>query len=156
MNSKVRTCLWFDGKGEEAAEFYVSLLPNSSVKQTYRPDPQGPPLIVEFTLDGTPYQILNGGQRFPQTEAASITVMTDDQVETDRLWNTLTADGGTESRCGWLKDKYGVSWQIVPRDLVRLLTDNDRAAAGRAMEAMLKMTRIDIAAAEEAFHHAQD
>jgi predicted 3-demethylubiquinone-9 3-methyltransferase (glyoxalase superfamily) len=156
MNAKVRTCLWFNGDGEEAARLYVSLLPGSEIGTIFRPDPKGPALTVEFTLAGTPYQALNGGPKFPHSEAASIVVTTLEQAETDRLWNALIANGGREGRCGWLKDRFGVSWQIVPRRLIRFLTDNDRAAADRAKQAMLKMTKIDIVQIEEAFRHAQD
>jgi predicted 3-demethylubiquinone-9 3-methyltransferase (glyoxalase superfamily) len=150
MNQKVRTCLWFDDQAEEAAAFYVSLLPDSRIESASRPKQDGPALVVEFTLAGTPYQALNGGPHFAFTEAASIVVMTEDQAETDRLWDALVADGGRESQCGWLKDRYGLSWQIVPRALVRLLSDPDREAAGRAMDAMLKMRKIDIAGLEAA------
>ena len=118
FTAKVRTCLWFDGRGREAAEFYVSLLPDSAIEAPYRPAPDAPPLVVEFTLAGTPYMILNGGPQYPHTPTASISVPTRDQEETDRLWAALTADGGRESRCGWLVDRYGVSWQIVPEALV--------------------------------------
>lgn len=154
MTAKVRTCLWYDGKGEEAAEFYVSLLPNSGIESVFRPQPDGPALVVDFNLSGTPYQALNGGPQFRHSEAASISVLTHDQEETDRLWRALTANGGSESMCGWLKDRYGVSWQIVPETLPRLLMDSDRAGAGRAMHAMLGMRKIDIAALEAAFRGA--
>jgi predicted 3-demethylubiquinone-9 3-methyltransferase (glyoxalase superfamily) len=148
--AKVRTCLWLDQNGEKAARLYVSLLPGSGIERTYSPDPSKPPLLVDFTLCGTPYQILNGGPRYPHTEAASISVLTEDQAETDRLWSALTADGGREIQCGWLRDRYGLSWQIVPRCLIELLTDPDPGRAGRAMQAMLQMVKIDIAALESA------
>jgi len=148
---KVSTCLWYDGDAEEAAAFYTSLLPDSRITGTFRPSPDGPALMVEFTLGGTPFQALNGGPHYKFTEAASISVSTDDQAETDRLWAALTADGGSEGRCAWLKDRFGVSWQIVPKTLSRLLASSDRAAAGRAMEAMLAMRKIDIAALEAAY-----
>ena len=106
---------------------------------------------MEFTLAGTPYQALNGGPQFSFTEAASISVITEDQQETDRLWSALTAEGGEESRCGWLKDRFGLSWQIVPEALPRLLGDRDREAAGRAMQAMPGMGKIDIAALKAAY-----
>lgn len=150
-SAKVRTCLWFDGRGEEAAELYVSLLPDSRIESVFRPDPDGPALTVEFTLAGAPYMILNGGPHYKLSPAASISVATDDQAETDRLWAALTAEGGEESRCAWLTDRFGVSWQIVPRRLMQLLSAEDRAAAGRAQEAMLGMSKIDIAALEAAF-----
>lgn len=146
--AKIRTCLWFDKGGLEAASFYVSLLPNSHLDA----DPEGPePLVVSFTLAGTPYQILNGGPHFTLSEAASISVMTEDQAETDRLWAALIADGGAESRCGWLVDRWGLSWQIVPRMLTQLLAAEDREAAGRAQTAMMGMRKLDIAALERAF-----
>ena len=148
---KVRTCLWFEKDGEEAAAFYVTLLPDSRIETVMRPAPDGPALLVEFVLGGTPYMILNGGPHYRLTPAASIVVLTADQAETDRLWDALTADGGQESRCGWLVDRYGVSWQITPEPLIRMLNDPDRVAAGRAQEAMLQMHRIDIAALEAAF-----
>ena len=144
----VRTCLWFESGGLDAARFYTSLLPNS--KMEVDPD-SSDPVVVAFTLCGTPYQILNGGPHYTLNEAASIVVTTHDQDETDRLWNALTADGGTESMCGWLKDRWGVSWQIVPRQLVEMLSSEDRAAADRAQNAMLQMNKIEIAALERAF-----
>ena len=148
---KVRTCLWFEKDGEDAAAFYVSLLPDSRIESVTRPEPEGPALVIDFVLDGTPYMILNGGPHYRLSPAASIFVLTGDQGETDRLWAALTADGGQESRCGWLTDRYGVSWQIVPAPLIRMLNDPDRIAAGRAQAAMLQMGRIDIAALKAAF-----
>lgn len=136
--SKVRTCFWFDGNGEEAAEYYVSLLPNSAIETAGR-------LVVELSLAGTPYMFLNGGPQYQLSPAASIAVRTTDQAETDRLWDALLADGGKESMCGWLTDRFGVSWQIVPDALPRMLEADDRKAANRAMQAMLKMKKIDIA-----------
>jgi predicted 3-demethylubiquinone-9 3-methyltransferase (glyoxalase superfamily) len=150
--NKVSTCLWFDGQAEEAANFYVSLIPGSNVETVFCPDQSGPVLLVVFTLGGTPFQGLNGGPKFKHSEAASISVSTRDQEETDRLWNALTANGGSESRCGWLKDRFGVSWQIVPEALPRLLTSPDRVAANPAMQAMLDMVKIDIAGVEAAYH----
>ncbi len=148
---KVKTCFWFDGNGEAAAEFYVSLLPDSSVTTVARQAPDKPALIVELSLAGTPYMFLNGGPRYKLSPAASIAVRTADQAETDWLWNALVANGGEESMCGWLTDRFGVSWQIVPEALPRLLGSEDREAAARATEAMLKMKKIDIAALEAAF-----
>jgi len=149
---KVRTCLWFDTQGEEAASFYVSLLPDSFIESVSRPDPGGPALVVEFTLAGTPYMNVNGGPIYTHSPAASLSVLTKDQTETDTLWSQLTADGGEESMCGWLSDKYGVSWQIVPEILPRLLGAEDKAAAGRARDAMLQMRKINIAALEAAYN----
>jgi predicted 3-demethylubiquinone-9 3-methyltransferase (glyoxalase superfamily) len=148
MSHVVRTCLWFNGRGLEAATFYTSLLPNSRLARDY--DPVSTPMIVEFTLGGAPFQILDAGPAHPPTEAASIAVSTPDQAETDRLWHALTADGGTESQCGWLKDRFGVSWQIVPDALPRLMAQPDRAAAGRVMQALLGMRKIDVATLEAA------
>ena len=151
FTAKVRTCLWFDGRGREAAEFYVSLLPESAIDAVHRSDHDEPPLVVEFTLAGAPYMILNGGPLYRHTPAASISVLTKDQEETDRLWAALTADGGQESRCGWLVDRFGVSWQIVPEALVRMLHAEDREAAGRVQSAMMGMRKLDIATLEAAF-----
>ena len=145
---KVRTCLWFEKDGLEAAKFYVSLLPDSHLET----DPESDaPMDAAFTLAGAPYQILNGGPMYPQTEAASISVSTVDQNETDRLWNALTTNGGSEGRCGWLKDRWGVSWQIVPKALPALLGAPDRAAADRAVKAMMGMTNINIAELERTY-----
>lgn len=149
-SQKVSTCLWFDGNGEEAAAFYTSLIPDSTITDVFRPEPDGAPLIVEFTLAGVPYQALNGGPQFRHSEAASIVVLTDDQAETDRLWEALVADGGSESQCGWLKDRFGLSWQIVPRRFIQLVSAPDGAAAGRTMQAMMQMKKLDIAALEAA------
>jgi len=149
MRGNVCTCLWYDGQAEQAADFYVSLIPGSRIESVSRRPDDGSALVVEFTLGGAPFQALNGGPAFHFTEAASVVVMTEDQAETDRLWAALS-DGGSESRCGWLQDRYGLSWQIVPRTLVRLLSDPDRKAAERAMNAMFGMKRIDIAALEAA------
>jgi len=151
MTNKVSTCLWFDGTGEEAAKLYVSLIPGSEIVSTFRPGPDGPPLIVDFVLGGVPYQALNGGPQFHHSEAASIVVHTEDQAETDRLWAGLTANGGSESMCGWLRDRFGLSWQIVPRPLLKALTGEDKAGAARAMDALMKMHKIDIAAIEAAY-----
>lgn len=146
---KVRTCLWFDGQAEEAARFYVSLIEGSKFLGVYRPTPEAPPLVVEFTLAGAPYQILNGGPKFKPSEAASIVVQTKDQNETDRLWLALT-EGGEEGPCGWLKDRYGISWQIVPEALPRLLCSDDPAARKRVLDAMMAMKKIEIAGLEAA------
>ena len=148
--SKVRTCLCFEGDGEEAARFYVSLLPDSRIETVSRPVPDHPALVVEFTLAGAPYMVLNGGPPYPHSPAASISVLTTSQEETDRLWAALT-EGGEESRCGWLIDRFGVSWQIVPEVLPRMMMAEDKAAAGRARDAMMRMGKIDIAALEAAF-----
>ncbi len=149
MSAKVRTCLWFERGGMEAARLYTSLLPESHLET---PDDGGKtPLVVQFTLAGAPFMILNGGPHYKLSPAASIMVSTRDQAETDLLWDALLADGGQESRCGWLVDRFGVSWQIVPQALQRFLSDPDREAAGRAQQAMLQMNKIVIADLEKAF-----
>lgn len=149
----VRTCLWFTRGGLEAAQRYVALLPNSAIESPTSGD--GEPMIVLFRLNGAPFSILNGGPHYTLSPAASIVVTTPDQAETDRLWAAL-CEGGTPSRCGWLVDRFGVSWQIVPEALHRLLGAEDRAAAGRAMQAMLKMGKLDVAVLEAAFRGATD
>jgi predicted 3-demethylubiquinone-9 3-methyltransferase (glyoxalase superfamily) len=146
---RVRTCLWFDGNGHEAARFYVSLLPDSRIESEWRGDP---PLVVMFTLAGAPMMILNGGPHYKLNPAASISVLTKDQAETDRLWDALIADGGEESMCGWLVDRFGVSWQITPEVLMRMQESEDQVAAERARQAMYKMRKIDIAVLEAAFN----
>jgi predicted 3-demethylubiquinone-9 3-methyltransferase (glyoxalase superfamily) len=149
-------CLWFDGKAEEAARFYTSLLPGSSVDQVWRSPadtPSGPAgmvLTVDFTLNGQHFQGLNGGPEFSFNEAVSFVIECEDQDEVDRLWDALTADGGEPGPCGWLKDRFGLSWQIVPRQLNELVGDPDPERARRAMEAMLKMGKIDIAELQKA------
>ena len=150
ITTKVRTCLWYDGKAEEAARFYTSLLPESRIESVFRPAADGPALFVDFVLGGTPYQALNGGPKYTFSEAASISVVTSDQAETDRLWAALLADGGAAKQCGWLADRYGLCWQIIPEALPRLLGDPDPAAAGRVMQAMMGMAKIDIAGLEAA------
>jgi predicted 3-demethylubiquinone-9 3-methyltransferase (glyoxalase superfamily) len=154
--SKIIPCLWYDGNAEEAANFYVTLFADSRVDTVVRSPADNPSmkeggiLVVEFTLAGQPYIGLNGGPQFKFTEAVSFQVRTEDQAETDRLWKALTADGGAESMCGWLKDRWGLSWQITPKRLLELIADKDRDRARRAMEAMLKMKKIDIAEVERA------
>jgi predicted 3-demethylubiquinone-9 3-methyltransferase (glyoxalase superfamily) len=153
-------CLWFDGNAEEAASFYVTLLPDSRVDQVWRSPaetPSGPAgmvLTVDFTLAGQRVQGLNGGPEFKFNEATSFVIDCDDQAEVDRLWEALTASGGEPGPCGWLKDRYGLSWQIVPRRLEELLNDPDTERARRAMEAMLKMGKIEVAELERAANAA--
>lgn len=149
-NYNVRTCLWFDSQGLEAAEFYITLLPESKIDSVHwvpGPDGQKVPMIVEYTLNGAPYMHLTAGPMFPQSECASISVTTPTQAETDRLWTALTAHGGQESRCGWLKDRWGVSWQIVPAGLGALLSG---PKAAQIMPLFQTMNRIDMAALEAA------
>jgi predicted 3-demethylubiquinone-9 3-methyltransferase (glyoxalase superfamily) len=155
--SKITPCLWFNGNAEEAANLYVSLLPDSRVESVSRSPADNPStragavLVVDFTLAGRPFRGLNGGPGFPFTEAVSFVVDCEDQAEVDRLWNALIGGGGSPGQCGWLKDRFGVSWQIVPRQLGEMLGDPDRVRAGRAMEAMLRMSKIDVAALRRAF-----
>lgn len=153
-NRKVRTCLWFEKDGEAAAKSYVALIPNSEMENVVRAEPGGDAIMVDFTLGGAPYQILNGGPQFQLTPAASISVMTEDQAETNRIWDTLVSDGGEEGRCSWLVDRFGVSWQIVPKALSEMLGADDRAAAGRAQAAMMEMSKIEISKLETAFKAA--
>jgi predicted 3-demethylubiquinone-9 3-methyltransferase (glyoxalase superfamily) len=151
MNPKVRTCIAFKDEAEEAARFYVSVIPDSIFESAFRREPNGPALLVSFTLAGTPYQALNMGRETIHNEVFSISVTTKDQRETDEIWEKLLANGGAEIQCSWLKDRFGIHWQIVPEVLPRMLMDEDRAAAERAFQAMLGMVKIDIAALEAAF-----
>lgn len=156
MTNSIRTVLWFrDGRGREAAEFYCSLLAGSRVERSFSGDAgMGAFSVIDFNLGGVPYQILDAGPHFTLTEAVSIAVETPDQAETDRLWAALTADGGEESVCGWLKDRYGLSWQIYPRRLTELTLSSDKEVSGRAMAAMMKQRKIDIAEIEAAVREA--
>ena len=147
--SKIRTCLWYDGNGAEAAEFYVSLIPGSVVETQYEKD--RPPLLIYFHLASVPYVAMNGGPMYQASPAASIMVMTKDQEETDRLWDALIADGGREHRCAWCVDRFGVSWQVVPEALPRTVGGSDPEGAARATQAMLQMSKIDIATLEAAY-----
>ena len=156
MAGKNTICLWYDGTAMDAARFYAETFPDSAVGAVmrapgdYPSGKQGNVLTVEFTVLGIPCVGLNGGPEFKHTEAFSFQVTTDDQEETDRLWNAIVGNGGQESACGWCKDKWGLSWQITPRVLLAAVTDPDRAAAKRAFEAMMKMKKIDIATIEAA------
>jgi len=153
--STITPCLWFDGTAEQAANFYASLLPDSHVDSIHRAPGDYPSgkagdvLTVEFTLMGQPFVGLNGGPHFKFTEAISFQIPVDTQAEADRLTNALSAVPEAE-QCGWVKDRFGLSWQIVPRQLTRLLSDPEPACARRAFEAMMRMKRIDIAALERA------
>jgi 2-polyprenyl-6-hydroxyphenyl methylase/3-demethylubiquinone-9 3-methyltransferase len=156
MTGKATNCIWYDHGADEAAKFYASVFPDSSVGAIHRSPADNPSakegavLTVEFTVCGIPCMGLNGGPHFKPSEAFSIMVHTDDQEETDRYWNAIVGNGGQESMCGWCKDKWGISWQITPRALMRATTNPDKAAARRAFEAMMQMKKIDIAAIEAA------
>ena len=151
---KISTFLWYDGQAEEAARFYCSLFPDSRVDAIARAPgdfpagAEGDVLVVDFTLAGRRYQAMNGGPGHPFTDAISLSVVTEDQAETDRLWDALVADGGSPVACGWLKDRFGLSWQITPRVLAEALMLDDLAAAKRAFEAMMTMVKIDVAGIE--------
>lgn len=146
-------CLWFDGQGLEAARFYTGIFPNSQIVSQLDMDTQGnpvnEPLTVEFNLDGRPFVALNGGPLFKFTEAISFQIMCEDQTEVDYFWDKLT-DGGEESQCGWLKDRFGVSWQVVPVRMVELLSDPDPEVTRRVVEAFMPMRKLDIAVLEAA------
>jgi predicted 3-demethylubiquinone-9 3-methyltransferase (glyoxalase superfamily) len=148
-----------DDRIDEAVNFYVSLFPNSRVLDiSYYPDSMeemaGKTLVINFELDGTRYMALNGGPIFTYSEAISIFVNCANQAEVDRLWDALTANGGSESQCGWLKDRFGLSWQIVPTEMASYVSGPDKAGADRAMQAMLKMSKIDLATIKEAYANA--
>lgn len=155
--SKITPCLWFDGQAEEAATFYVGLFPDSRIDHVARSAADNPStskgdvLTVDFTLAGNRFQGLNGGPQFRFNEAISFSIGCADQAEVDRYWAALVEGGGEHGPCGWLKDRFGVSWQVVPRRLVELLEGPDAAGAERAMQAMLQMTKIDIATLEKAY-----
>jgi predicted 3-demethylubiquinone-9 3-methyltransferase (glyoxalase superfamily) len=156
MSHKAAICIWYDRGAEEAARFYAETFPDSSVGAVHRAPgdfpsgKEGDVLTVEFTVCGIPCLGLNGGSAFTHDEAFSIQVYTDDQEETDRLWQAVIDNGGQESECGWCKDKWGISWQITPRALMKATTHPDRAAAKRAFDAMMAMSKIDIAEIEAA------
>lgn len=156
MLAKNTICLWFDGAAQQAAEFYAATFPDSKVTAIHRAPSDYPMgkeddvLTVEFTVMGIPCIGLNGGPIFPHTEAFSFQVATDDQEETDRLWNAIVGNGGQESACGWCKDKWGLNWQISPRALTAAVAHPDKAVAKRAFAAMMGMSKIDIAAIEAA------
>ncbi|BDA85865.1 VOC family protein [Aureimonas sp. SA4125] len=152
----IRPCLWFDGKAEEAARFYVSLVPGSSLDHVHRGlmdwpgGAKGDVLMAEFTLAGRPHLALNGGPYFQFTPAVSMALACADQAEVDRLWDALS-DGGSVMECGWLTDRYGLSWQIVPARLNEMMRDSDSARVERVMRAMFTMVKLDIAALEAAY-----
>jgi predicted 3-demethylubiquinone-9 3-methyltransferase (glyoxalase superfamily) len=149
--SKIAPCLWFNGEAEEAAKFYVSLFPDSAILSVSHygdgaPFPAGTAMMVEFQLAGQRIQALNGGPQFTFSEAVSLSIDCKDAAEVDRYWNALGGDGGEEGPCGWLKDRFGVSWQVVPAGLGDLIADPDPARARRALQAMFGMKKLDLAA----------
>jgi predicted 3-demethylubiquinone-9 3-methyltransferase (glyoxalase superfamily) len=154
---KITTCLWFDyGKGDEAMEYYTSIFPDSKVLSVTRngdagAGPKGSVLTATFRIAGQELMILNGGPQFKFTEAISLTVSCESQEEIDRYWQKLLAGGGKESQCGWLKDRFGLSWQIVPAALNRFLTDKDPEKVDRVMRAVLRMGKLDLATLEKAY-----
>ncbi len=158
MTDKITPCIWYDlGQARAAAEFYMSLgLPDSRIDGVHASPSDNPStrageeLVVEFTLAGRSFLGLNGGPIFPQTEAVSFQIYTDDQAETDRLWDAIVSNGGQESQCGWCKDRWGVNWQITPKRLMAFYNDPDPARARAAFEAMMTMRKIDIARLEAA------
>lgn len=150
------TSLWFDNQAEEAAEFYVSVFPDSKVLTVSRygpdgPRPEGTVLLVDFELSGQTFNALNGGPQFKFTEATSLIINCEDQEEVDYCWDKRTADGGEPSQCGWLKDRFGRSWQVVPTAIAALMSGPDPEKSGRAMQALLKMTKLDVAELQAAY-----
>ncbi len=157
MAQPITPCLWFDGNAEEAVDYYISVFKDASVQHVDRysdvgPDPDAPVVFIEFQINGQPFGAINGGPEFQFTEAVSFSIECANQDEVDYYWNTLTKDG-EPSQCGWLKDKYGVSWQVVPRILFDLMRDDDRGRAGQVMRRMLQMTKLDIAELQAAYNH---
>ncbi|MBA2813483.1 VOC family protein [Streptomyces sp. KM273126] len=150
------TCLWFDGQAEEAAHYYVSVFKNSSIGRIARyteagPGPAGSVVTVEFVANGQRFVGVNGGPQFTFNEAISFQILCEDQAEIDHYWSKLTEGGGEAGPCGWLKDRYGVSWQVVPGRLLDMMTDSDAEKAGRAAKAMLSMGKLDLPALEKAY-----
>ena len=149
--------LWFDGNALEAAQYYVSIFPSSSIDGEHAAAAENPsthegePLVVNFTLDGRPFTAINGGPMFTFSEAVSFAINCADQAETDYYWDALIADGGEPGQCGWLKDRFGLSWQVIPRQLGEYLGGSDPDGARRAMEAMLEMTKLDVEGLRRAY-----
>lgn len=159
MTTRITPMLWFDDQAEDAADFYVSIFGNSRITDVSRygdtgPGPSGRVMVVAFELDGQPFTALNGGPHFKFTEAISLVVNCRDQQEVDYYWGRLLADGGAPQQCGWLKDRYGLSWQVVPTPVIDMLKDPDTARQQRAMAAVMKMIKIDIAEARRAYEQA--
>jgi predicted 3-demethylubiquinone-9 3-methyltransferase (glyoxalase superfamily) len=157
---KITPCLWFVGRAEEAAKFYTSIFPNSRIDYVerstvdYPGGKEGDVILVSFTLAGLSYQALNGGPHDAFNDAISLSVSCRDQAEVDRIWDALTAGGGKPVQCGWLKDKFGVSWQIIPEEFLAMMRDRDRRKSRRVMEAMMEMVKLDVAALRRAFDAA--
>lgn len=156
IQQKIVPNLWFDFNGEEAVRFYLSVFDNSRILRTAHylkdsPGPEGAVMVIEFELDGQKFTAINGGPQFPFTEAVSLLIECADQKEVDRYWNALLAGGGEPGRCGWLKDRFGLSWQVNWTPLTHMLTDSDEEKAGRAMKSMLTMQKLDAAALQKAF-----
>ena len=152
----IMPCLWFDGKAEDAANFYVSVFPNSRILETSRYPagshmPEGTVLTVDFEINGQRVQALNGGPEFTFSEAVSLSIECESQSEVDAYWSKLTADGGEESQCGWLKDKFGFSWQVVPARVAEMMATKDPAAFKRVFDAIMPMRKLDIAKLEQAY-----
>ena len=156
----ISPCLWFDGRAEEAAKFYTSILPDSRIDHVWRSPittpgaREGEVILVEFTLAGQSYQALNGGPHEPFNDAVSLSVRCRDQAEVDRYWEALIAGGGKPVQCGWLTDKFGVRWQIVPEALLEMMRGPDTQSSKRAMAAMMEMVKLDVARLKEAFDQA--
>jgi len=154
---KITPCLWYDGDAEEAAAFYVSLLPDSRIDRVVRSPADNPSmekggvLVVDFTLAGRKYSALNGGPTFKFTEAVSFIIQCADQAEVDRIWDAILDNGGQPSACGWIKDRWGLAWQVTPTRLLEMIGSDDRDAAERAMKAMLEMVKIDLPTIEAAY-----
>jgi predicted 3-demethylubiquinone-9 3-methyltransferase (glyoxalase superfamily) len=153
--TSIAPCLWFNGEAEDAAKLYVSLFPDASIGNVSRygdnmPFPAGTALMVEFTVFGQRYQALNGGPQFTHSEAISLSISCADQAEVDHYWQALTAHGGSEGQCGWCKDRWGISWQIVPSGIAALMMDPDPARRARATQAMMGMKKLDLAALQAA------
>ena len=156
IQTRIAPMLWFDGQAEDAARFYVGIFPNSRITKIARcgdsgPGPKGSVLVASFELDGQPFTALNGGPRFKFTEAISLVVHCRDQREVDRYWDTLLEGGGQTQACGWLKDRYGLSWQIVPGKVMEMIADDDMEKAERAMNAVWQMIKLDLEAIRRAY-----
>jgi predicted 3-demethylubiquinone-9 3-methyltransferase (glyoxalase superfamily) len=155
---ELTTCLWFNGQAREAANFYTSIFPNSSVADNWIAptdtpgNKQGEEIVVNFTIFGQPFIGLNGGPQFPHSEAISFQIPCKNQAEIDKYWEILASDGGQESQCGWLKDKFGISWQVVSSEMNKYLGGPDAEGSKRATQAMLQMKKIDLAAMEKAYN----